>query len=341
MLSGVRWPAEWEPHEATWLVWPHNRETWSATLGEAQEAFCLMVEAISQVEQVCLVVCDEVQAEGVARSLESFQVKQSALRFFFIRTNDSWVRDTGPIFVLDSCGSLISVDFGFDAWGGKYPPWDLDNALGETISQSIGLLAHRANFVLEGGSIDSDGQGTFLTTESCLLRGRKGKGRNRECMERRLHGWLGASKVIWLDGELAGDDTGGHVDDLARFVAPHKVVVPSESDPLDANYLVLQENRRRLGYARDSSENRLEVVELPMPTPVFCEGVRCPASYANFYFANESLLLPVFGCESDDRALEIFRGLLPNRSVIPIPARALVAGFGSVHCLTQQEPRSS
>lgn len=297
-----------------------------------------MVEALSQVEQVCLVVRDDRHAETVGRVLESFSVKENSIKFFSIKTDDSWVRDTGPVFVQEPSGSAVPLIFRFDSWGGKYPPWDLDDALGKELSLGLNRLPREADFVLEGGSIDGDGQGTVLTTESCLLRNRKEKGRNRTLMERRLFEWLGARKVIWLDGELEGDDTGGHVDDLARFVAPCKVVVATELDATDLNYPVLKQNRERLLRARDANENRLEVIKLPMPTPVFCDGVRCPASYTNFYFANASLLLPVFGCESDGEALEIFRNLLPDRSIIPISARALVAGLGSIHCLTQQEP---
>ena len=216
-----------------------------------------MVEALSQVEQVCLVVRDDWHAEAVGRMLESFRVKENSIKYFSIKTDDSWVRDTGPVFVQEPSGSAVPIIFKFDSWGGKYPPWDLDDALGKELSLGINRLPREADFVLEGGSIDGDGQGTVLTTESCLLRNRKEKGRNRTLMERRLFEWLGARKVIWLDGELAGDDTGGHVDDLARFVAPCKVVVPTELDATDLNYPVLKQNRERLFRARDANENRL------------------------------------------------------------------------------------
>ncbi len=333
--QGLRWPAEWEPHAATWLAWPHAEDTWPGRLAAAEDAFVEMVRALHGQERVEISVRDEPAEEAVRARLGPLV---SGCRFHRFPTDDAWVRDHGPLFVCDANGAPWVLDFGFDAWGGKYPPWDRDDAIPRRVAEALALPRRQPGFVLEGGSVDGNGEGTVLTTESCLLNPNREAGRTREGMEARLATWLGAEQVIWLGDGIAGDDTDGHVDDVARFVAPTTVVVAVEPDAADANHAALAQDLRILRAARDARGRRLDVVELPMPPPLLVDGGRCPASYANFYLANGRVLLPVFGVAEDARAAAILGELLPDREVAPIPASDLVVGLGAVHCLTQQQP---
>ncbi len=335
--SGFRWPAEWETHRATWLAWPHNPETWPGMLERAEAAFAEIVLALCELEMIEILVGDE-RTEGRARErLAARGVPDRRVVFRRISTDDSWLRDTGPVF-LSRGPELAGIDFQFDAWGGKYPPWERDGAVGRAVAEAAGARVFDAPFVLEGGSIDGDGQGTVLTTESCLLESRPEAGRDRARMEGRLADFLGARSVVWLSGAVAGDDTDGHIDDLARFAAPGIVVAGREANESDANYRALEENLEKLASAEDAAGRRFEVVPLPMPSPVWEGGVRCPASYLNFYIANGAVLVPTFDVPEDERAIGILAELFPTREMIPIPARPLIVGFGAVHCLTQQEP---
>jgi agmatine deiminase len=337
-LAGYRWPAEWEPHAATWLSWPHNPETWPGRLPEVEAAFVEMVRALAGRETVRIDVANESMADGVARRLRAGGVETSrGVELHLFPTNDAWVRDHGPVFVTRGRERAV-VDFGYDAWGGKYPPWHLDDAIPRQVAAALGLPRYEAGFVLEGGSIDGDGRGSVLTTESCLLNPNRERGRTREGMERRLAHFLGARHVIWLGDGVEGDDTDGHVDDLARFVAPGVVVAAVEADAGDANHAPLADNLRRLRAARDADGKPLTVATLPMPPRLDAGGLRCPASYANFYVANGVVLVPVFGARSDRRALAVLAELFPGRDIVGIPSQDLVAGLGAVHCLTCQEP---
>jgi len=338
--AGLRWPAEWEPHAATWLSWPHNRETWPGRLAAAEASFVAMVAALHGRERVCINARDAAHAEHIAGQLRAAGVERGC-EIHPVPTDDAWVRDHGPIFLVGASGPAL-VDFRFDAWGGKYPPWDQDDAVPGRIAALRGAQRFQADFVLEGGSVDGNGEGTALTTEACLLSGnrlRPGEApRSREEMERRLHAWLGIERVLWLGEGIVGDDTDGHVDDIARFVAPRTLVVAQEPDSADPNHGPLAANLARLRGQHDARGQRLEVVTLPMPRAVVVDGARCPASYANFYLANGVALVPVFSRPEDAVALSILRELLPGREIVPIPARDLIQGLGAVHCLTQQEP---
>lgn len=328
----MRWPAEWEPHRATWLAWPHSPTTWPGHLAAAQLEFTGIVSALQGREVVELLVGDDAMEETARKQLAAAGVDPDrGLRFHHISTNDSWLRDSGPIFVEDDSGIRCGLAFSFNAWGGKYPPWDLDDRVGAAIAELAGVACEELIFVLEGGSIDGDGAGTIVTTESCLLNpNREAPPRTRAQMEKRLARWLGARRVIWLLGGIEADDTDGHIDDCCRFVAPG-VVVAARADA-GADAAILAENRRRLVAAG------LEVHDLPMPPVHRVGGEACPASYANFYLANEAALVPVFGAASDERALAVLRDVLPGREVIGVPCRTLVLGLGAIHCLSQQEP---
>lgn len=340
--EGWRWPAEWEPHRATWLAWPHNPETWPGRLHRVHAPYVAMVGAIAAHERVCINVRDEAMEEEARRHLRAGGVDPDrAIRFHAIPTDDTWARDHGPVFLVrerEGRHERMIVDFGFNSWGEKYGPWDLDDGVPARVAEILGLPRFEARLILEGGSVDGNGRGTILTTESCLLNPNRGKGRTREGMERALHRFLGARHVLWLGDGIEGDDTDGHIDDLARFVDPGTVVTVVEPDPSDPNHRILEENLRRLRGLRDQDGKPLGVVPLPMPPALRVDGQRCPASYANFYLANGVAVVPTFGAPSDARALAILREVLPGREVVGVPSSDLVYGLGAIHCMTQQEP---
>lgn len=345
-----RWPAEWEPHRATWLSWPHNPDTWPGRLDAVEDAFCEIVRAIVPGEAVEINVASPEMADRVRARLSGAGVEAlDCVRFRGVPTDDAWVRDHGGIFVFEERPDGAAgwrrrlLDFEFDAWGGKYPPWDRDAAVADQMAKISRVEAVQIDRVLEGGAIDGDGQGTILTTEACLLnpnRARRGEDRSKAGLEALLAETLGARRVLWLGDGIEGDDTDGHIDDLTRFVAPGRVVTVVEPDRQDPNHSVLAENRRRLEGLEDAAGRRLEVIELPTPGVVEGPEGRLPASYANFYFANQALLVPVFGVDADAEALAILEAVVGDRPLAPIPSRDLVLGLGAVHCLTQQEPAS-
>lgn len=335
-MTAVRWPAEWEPHAATWLAWPHNPTTWPGRLGRAQAQFAVFVRELSFREPVRLLVGEPALCDAARRAIVAAGADVDRVTFHSVPTDDAWLRDSGPVFVVRG-GRRTLLDFPFDSWGGKYPPWDRDAAVPRAIERETGLPRVEADFVLEGGSIDGDGAGTVLTTESCLLNENRSAGRTREIMEARLADWLGARRLLWLAAGIAGDDTDGHVDDVARFVA-RGTVVAAACDVADANHAPLAENLRRLRGMRDADDKPLAIAELPMPPPFVVDGNRCPASYANFVFANGAALVPTFGTVQDANALAVFREVLPGRDVVGIPSGDLVLGLGALHCLSQHEP---
>jgi agmatine deiminase len=320
-------PPEWAPHDATWLSWPHNRDTWPEDLEAAQDALGEAAAALAAGEMVHINVTDEGGVRGrFGRLIDSGRVVLHA-----IPTNDAWCRDYGAIIVRDETGRRVALDFRFNAWGGKYP-FDLDDAVPPRMAQALGLPCVAVDAVLEGGSIDLNGSGRLLTTEQCLLNPNRNPSMSRKDIEGMLGRYLGIREVIWLGEGIAGDDTDGHVDDFARFVAEDTVVCAVEPDRSDVNHEPLHANAERL------KSHGLRVVELPMPRPLYRGAGRLPASYANFYIGNEVVLVPAFGCPRDADAAVIFGACFPGRSVVPIDSRALVAGLGALHCLTQQVP---
>jgi agmatine deiminase len=330
-------PPEWAPHAATWLSWPHNRDTWPGTFAGVEPAMAEVVAALAPTERVHINVLDE-DHERHVRAVLGAAVPPERVRWFRIPTNDAWVRDHGPIFVLDEGGGeLLALDFDYNAWGGKYPPYDLDRRAAERMAEALGVPRSAPGIVLEGGSIDVNGAGALLTTEQCLLNPNRNPELGRGQIERVLEDTLGVQQVIWLGEGIAGDDTDGHVDDLTRFVGVDTVVTVVEPDGRDPNHAPLAANLERLAGVQ-VDRKPLRVVELPMPEPQFHAGVRLPASYANFYVANGIVLLPVFSCAADAVAAELLADCFPDRRIVPIDCRALVGGLGALHCLTQQVP---
>jgi agmatine deiminase len=337
-------PAEWEPHEATWIAWPHNRDDWPGKFPAIPWAYAEIVRHLDRSEPVHILVNDERGERRARATLDRAGIDMARVRFFRFPTDRTWARDYGPMFVTGQDGSPGVIDWMFNAWA-KYPNWQRDNAVPLQAHLALGCRYQQARVgerpvVLEGGGIDVNGQGLLLTTEECLLSDvqQRNPGFTRQDYERVFAEYLGVKKALWLGRGIAGDDTHGHVDDLARFVGPRTVVTVVEESAADANYIPLQENLERLRGMTDLDGRPLEVVALPMPEPVSFEGQRLPASYANFYIANDRVLVPTFNDPNDRKALGTLAELFPGRQVVGIHAVDLVWGLGTLHCLTQQQP---
>ena len=339
---GYFMPAEWAPHRATWLCWPHNRETWPAELEQVRNVWVQMIRALSANEQVCILVNDQETKQDVTERLRSVGAAMDQVSLLVIPTVDVWMRDYGPTFVVRNNPQtpLAFNDWIFNGWGGKYKSYENDDRVAEQIASLLGVPAFKQKIILEGGSIEVNGSGSCLTTEQCLLNKNRNPELNRGELEEILKNSLGVSHVIWLGEGIVGDDTDGHIDDIARFVNPTTVVCVLETNPRDENYAPLQENYERLQSARDEDGHRLSLISLPSPNPVFYEGNRLPASYANFYIANNLVLVPIFDDPNDRQALGILQDLFPERKILGLRCREVVAGLGAIHCVTQQEPRA-
>jgi len=330
-------PAEWEPHAATWLSWPRREGiSFPESFDRVMPALRAMVEALVESEQVCINVFNgahEAEARSVLRGLP-----MERITFYRIPTNEPWCRDHGPIFLKrDRDPKLAVVDWDYNAWGNKYPPFNLDEVVSTRVAEILGVPVFYPCMILEGGSIEVNGAGALLTTESCLLNRNRNPNLSRTEIERRLRDYLGVRDILWLGDGIAGDDTDGHIDDLARFVSERTVVTVVEEDRDDENYEPLQENLARLHQMKIGKDN-IRVVTLPMPTKMVREGLQLPASYANFYIANSCVLVPTFADRNDQAALSALQKLFPGRRVIGIDCRELIWGLGTFHCLTQQQP---
>jgi agmatine deiminase len=344
---GYRMPAEWEMHAATWLSWPRREGiSFPDSFDRILPALRVMVEALIESEQVCINICNgvhEAEARSVLRGLPLERIT-----FYRIPTNEPWCRDHGPIFLTRDRdpksatgrirrGELAVVDWDYNAWGNKYPPFDLDEVVPTRIAELHKVPIFYPRMILEGGSIDVNGAGALLTTESCLLNKNRNPNLSRDEIEERLRDFFGVRDILWLGDGIAGDDTDGHIDDLARFVSERTVVTVVEEDRDDENYKPLHENLRRLR-EMNIGGRRLDVVTLPMPRKIMREGLRLPASYANFYIANACVLVPTFADSADEVALSILGDCFPSRRVVGIDCRELIWGLGTFHCLTQQQP---
>jgi agmatine deiminase len=358
---GYRMPAEWEPHEATWLAWPHERTDWPGKFAPIPWVYADIVRHLARVERVRILVQDRAEERAARRILQKSGADLAAVDFFVAPTNRGWTRDFGAIFVkkcaaagsssgplgtaTPGCASDIgATKWRFNAWA-KYDDWKKDNAAMNRVLPKLKMLVWEPQYrgrpvVLEGGSIEVNGAGSLLTTEECLLSAEQARnpGFERADWEAIFRDYLGATNVLWLGRGIAGDDTHGHVDDLARFINPTTVVTVVESDRSDANYEPLQENLVRLREMRDENGRPLRIETLPMAEPVWFDGQRLPASYANFYIGNKIVLVPTFSDPADRAALNTLAGLFPDREVIGIAARDLVLGLGTLHCMTQQQP---
>lgn len=344
MAATWRMPAEWAPHEGTWIAWPHEKTDWPGKFGPIPHFYGKLIAKLTRYEIVHLICADERAAKAAIKAAQQEHANLAALDIHLVPTDRSWLRDTAPIFVKSDTGKLKVTDWHFNGWA-KYDNWQNDDALPEYVAAKLGLprvvpTAKKRRVVLEGGSIDVNGAGTLLTTEECLLSPVQARNPHlsKAEIEAVLGKYFGVTKVLWLDKGITGDDTHGHVDDLARFTDPQTVVTVVEQDPEDANYEPLQENLRRLREMTDQDGRPLRIETLPMPAPVWFAGQRLPASYANFYIANQQVLVPTFNDPNDRHALNTLAALFPDRTIVGIDCSDLVLGLGTLHCMTQQQP---
>lgn len=339
----LRMPAEWEPHEGTWLAWPHEKTDWPGKFQPIPWVYCEIIRRLARYERVHILVNDAETEQRTRKMLRQTHADLAAVDFFICPTDRSWTRDFCPIFVRDERGKPVITNWRFNGWA-KYPNAETDDAVPSQIARRLKMREvqpkiGRRRIVLEGGSIDVNGRGSLLTTEECLLSDVQARnpGLSREQMEAVFRDYLGITNTLWLKNGIAGDDTHGHVDDLARFTDASTVVIAVERDKSDANFEPLQENLKLLKTLRDENGDALRVIPLPMPAPVYFAGQRLPASYANFYIANGLVLVPTFNDPNDRVALNTLAKLFPDREVTGIHAVDLVLGLGTLHCMTQQQ----
>jgi agmatine deiminase len=334
--AGLRLAAEWEPHAATWLAWPHRKATWLGDFALIPPVFEKVARLIASYEPVRLVAAGAVLDEA-----REHLGGVGNLEFVDLRTNDAWLRDTGPVFLVPPPGSAArpaAVCWQWNAWGGKYPPWDDDARLGTAIAQRLGLRVVDGGLVLEGGAIETDGEGTLLVNHRCVEDPARNPGVSRARLEEVICGRLGSDRLLWLGGELAGDDTDGHVDQLARFVAPGCVVAARQPDPNDPNHAALEANLALLRTLVDARGRRLEVIPIDIPSRFAFNGVQLPASHLNFYVGNGFVAVHVFLGRSDDAALRTLERCFPGRTIEPVACNELVRGRGALHCITRDQP---
>ncbi len=335
---GFAMPAEWARHRGTWLSWPHKEASWPGHFTPVPAIFAEMVRHLAPGEEVHINVADAELEAGARSVMRTAGVPTDNVFFHHFPTNDAWCRDHGPIFVQRPDGEQLILDWGYNSWGDKYPPYDLDDQIPRRVGEAFGIEVVAPGIILEGGSIEVNGAGTLLTTEACLLNPNRNPLLSRGQIEQRLRDFLGVRHILWLGDGIIGDDTDGHIDDLSRFTDAQTIVTVIEDDPSDVNHDVLQENLARLRSMRDQDGEPFRIVTLPMPRPLFCEGERLPASYANFYIANQVILLPGYDAERDEIARATVQELFPTRRVAVIDATPLVWGLGAFHCVTQQWP---
>jgi len=334
-----RMPAEWEPQAGIWLVWPHAADTWPGCLDQAEREHAGLARAIAEFEPVDLLVPDSEQLDRIERAFAATSTRHP-VRLHVVPSDDSWVRDSGPTFVHDAAGSVVAIDWIFNAWGGKYAPWDRDAAVGRKIAELADVRCIRSSLTLEGGALEVDGEGTLLATRSCVLDPK----RNPEIAEKQIEAilapLLGIERFIWVDASLSGDDTDGHIDNLARFVAPGRVLCSVATQATHPDHDSLRALYQELARSRDARGRLLEVIELPLPAAVEVEERLLPASYANFLILNGGVVVPNFGVDTDAAANDLLRKCFPDRRIVGVEARTLVRGFGGPHCLSQQQPAS-
>jgi agmatine deiminase len=339
---GYRMPAEWEPHASTWLTWPRpDGISFPDKYETVPPVYAALIRHLVEAEEVNINVWNAEMEHWVRGLLTQNGTPLERVRFHYFPAYEPWCRDHGPIFLVrDQNGKKdrAVVDWGYNAWGGKYPPFDLDDAIPQHVAKLRNLPLFSPGIVLEGGSIEVNGQGTLLTTEACLLNPNRNPALNQGQIEQLLRDYLGVTNILWLGEGIVGDDTDGHIDDLTRFINPNTLITVVEEDPADANYSILRDNLNRLHKLRDQDGRPLRIVELPMPGVVEYQGQRLPASYANFYFANGLVLVPTYRHANDRKALEILQNELRHCRVVGVDSTELIWGLGSFHCITQQEP---
>jgi len=337
--QGYYFPAEFAKHAATWLSWPHKEASWPGKIESIYPVYAQFIKLVAEGERVHINVVDEAMKQKALGYLQKAGADLNNVQFFRHPTNDAWCRDHGPAFLVNpQTQKKMIVDWGYNAWGGKYPPFDLDDNIPTLIAQHYNLPVVYPGIVMEGGSVDFNGRGTVLTTTSCLLNENRNPHLNQGQIEEYLRNYYGVTNVLWLGDGILGDDTDGHIDDITRFVNEDTVVTVMEDDRQDENYEPLKENLKLLEGMKLESGKSINIVELPMPAAVVYEDMRLPASYGNFYISNKYVVVPTFQDKNDDRALDILQQCFPDRQVAGLNSVDIIWGLGSFHCLSQQEP---
>lgn len=341
--QGYFFPPEWHPHLATWITFPHNDHSWQGDkLKEMYPEYFQLIKAISVGEKVNINVHDLALKDYIQSQLAFYGIHSDQINYHIGPTNDAWCRDHGPAFLIHhSNSSRMMVDWEYNAWGGKYPPFNDDNKIAIEIARSLGLPMARPNIIMEGGSVEFNGAGSVLTSRSCLLNPNRNPHLNQNQIEGFLMDFYGVDQVLWVSDGIVGDDTDGHIDDTVRFVNSDTVIAMVEPKKSDPNYGVLAKNLMELSHMRLISGKQLNIVEIPMPDPVIIDDFRAPGSYANFYISNAGVLVPTFDCPQDEIALDTLAQLFTDRPVIGLSAKKIIWGQGSFHCLTQQEPKGN
>ncbi|TLU99299.1 agmatine deiminase family protein [Dyadobacter luticola] len=337
---GFTFPAEWHPHRATWLTFPHNDASWQGDkLAKMRPQYFEFIKQISQGENVCFVTNDEALKNFITEELSKINVDLSKIEFLIKPTNDAWCRDHGPSFVINpETGQKMIVDWGHNAWGGKYPPYNDDNRTPRAVASYLNIPIINPGIIMEGGAVEFNGAGSLLTSKSCLLNLNRNPHLNQGQIEKTLCDFYGVEQILWVEGGIVGDDTDGHIDDTTRFVSEDTVVACVESDVNDENHEILQTNLQMLKEMRLVNGKQLNIIELPMPKAVIIDDFRTPGSYANFLICNAGVIVPVFNNPNDQVAIDILGQAFPGRKIIPLLATEIIWGQGSFHCLSQQEP---
>jgi agmatine deiminase len=337
---GYYFPAEFSPHVATWLSWPHKEASWPGKIHTIYPNYAKFIKELTKGEKVKINVADEAMKIFAAEYLIVAGVDLNKVEFFFHPTNDAWCRDHGPAFLInpDAQQKKVIVDWEYNAWGNKYPPFDLDDIIPTLIGMHYNIPVYYPGIVMEGGSVEFNGRGTVLTSTACLLNPNRNPHLDQHQLEEYLYNYYGMQQVLWVNEGIVGDDTDGHIDDTVRFVNEDTVITVIEENKKDENYTLLQHNLKQLKAMRLLNGKQLNIVEIPMPDELIFEDQRLPCSYANFYIANRSVIVPVFNCSKDDKALQLIGKCFPGRDIIGIDSTDIIWGLGSFHCLSQQEP---
>ena len=336
---GFHFPAEYAKHTATWLSWPHKEASWPGKINTIYPRYVEFIKLLAEGEKVNINVVNETMKQKALRLVTEAGADLKNVEFFIHPTNDAWCRDHGPAFLINPKEKKkMIVDWNYNAWGGKYPPFDLDDVIPTLIGKHYNIPVANPGIIMEGGSVEFNGKGTLITTRACLLNKNRNPHLNQGQIEQYLSDYYGVDNILWLGDGIIGDDTDGHIDDLTRFVNDDTVVTIIEEDKNDENYDILQDNLKELHTLRLENGKQMNIIELPMPDHVIYEDQRLPASYANFYTANKYVIVPTFRCKQDDQVLDTLQGCFKDRKVVGIDSTDIIWGLGSFHCLSQQEP---
>jgi agmatine deiminase len=337
---GYYFPAEFDPHVATWLSWPHKEASWPGKIHTIYTAYCRFIKELVNSEKVCINVNDEAMKKSAIDHLQTAGANLDKVEFFYHPSNDAWCRDHGPAFLInpDAEQKKIIVDWDYNAWGNKYPPYDLDDVIPTLIAKHYNIRVYHPGIIMEGGSVEFNGNGTMITSTACLLNKNRNPHLGQEEIEYYLHNYYGVDQILWVCEGIVGDDTDGHIDDTVRFVNEDTILAVVEENKKDENYELLQKNLKDLKQMRLLNGKQLNIVELPMPAEIIYEDQRLPASYANFYISNDAVIVPTYQCDKDDDALDIIQQCFSGRKVVGIDSTEIIWGLGSFHCLSQQEP---